>query len=393
VQHFSNSQSAAFDEQHVQVLRQRPMEPKRGMVYDVLVHILSVVVMRRHGPDARPLFYPFHFNPGATNADQAVAPEPAPIEPQAVAVSGAEEQLPRAPAPPRNSCSAEYWRPHHRDHNNNNDDDDEDGGDGRGGRAFAPQRRSLFQRIRWPADKGRSRERSPWHNQGESSRHGGRRHDRERFLSPATRRSRERSLDRFVHRILRREPQKNEEVTDLNKHQGPWGLCMLTPPSPNDRPDSGSTGSITLVPASPDVDSFNLLRLPEHAPQLDFFDPMLQEAVSLETNKGRLTPAGEAEEGQEQLQMDNRLPLPEVEYARENGAVPTQGGVTSQLAGFIQEVTQQPEAAILPTPKKRRQTGPSANRGSDGSAQQQACKQDNEEGPQNSRGDGTGAAL
>jgi hypothetical protein len=136
------------------------MEPKRGMVYDVLVHILSVVVMRRHGPDGRPLFYPFHFNPGATNADQAVAPEPAPIEPQAVAVSGAEEQLPRAPAPPRNSCSAEYWRPHHRDHNN--DDDDEDGGDGRGGRAFAPQRRSLFQRLRWPADKGRSRERSPW---------------------------------------------------------------------------------------------------------------------------------------------------------------------------------------------------------------------------------------
>jgi hypothetical protein len=113
--------------------------------------------------------------------------------------AGAEEQLRRAP--PRNSCSAEYWRPRQRDRSNDDDDD----ADSRGGRAFALQRRSLFQRLRWPSDKGCGRENSPRRSHGESSRHGGRRHDRGRSLSLATRRSRERSLDRFIHHFNRRE--------------------------------------------------------------------------------------------------------------------------------------------------------------------------------------------
>jgi hypothetical protein len=85
---------------------------------------------------------------------------------------------------------------------------------------------------------------------------------------------------------------------------------------------------------------------------LIFFDPMLHEVVLSETNKGLLTTAGETEEGQEQLQMDNRLSLPEVDHAQDHDAVPDQGGATNKLAGFIHEVAQQLEAAILPTLKK-----------------------------------------
>jgi hypothetical protein len=42
----------------VHIHRQRPSEPKRGMVYEVLIHVVSVEDTRRHGIDGRPLFYP-----------------------------------------------------------------------------------------------------------------------------------------------------------------------------------------------------------------------------------------------------------------------------------------------------------------------------------------------
>jgi hypothetical protein len=63
----------------VVVYRQRPSEPRRGMVYDVIIHIISVEDTRRCGPDGRPHFYPFCFTLGAADADQDVAPAPAPF--------------------------------------------------------------------------------------------------------------------------------------------------------------------------------------------------------------------------------------------------------------------------------------------------------------------------
>jgi hypothetical protein len=50
----------------VTIHRQCPSEP-RGLVYDVILHILSIEDTRRHGPDGRPLFYPFCFHLGATD--------------------------------------------------------------------------------------------------------------------------------------------------------------------------------------------------------------------------------------------------------------------------------------------------------------------------------------
>jgi hypothetical protein len=49
------------------------------MVYDVLVHLLSIEDMRRCGPDGRPLFYSFHTTMGVVDVDQEVAPVPAPL--------------------------------------------------------------------------------------------------------------------------------------------------------------------------------------------------------------------------------------------------------------------------------------------------------------------------
>jgi hypothetical protein len=79
--------------------------------------------------------------------------------------------------------------------------------------AGAPSPRSLFQRICWPADKGRSREHSPRCERDETSRQGGHRHNRDKLLSPATRRSWERSLDRrLLHRFQQQDRKKQPEA-------------------------------------------------------------------------------------------------------------------------------------------------------------------------------------
>jgi hypothetical protein len=46
------------------------------MVYDVLIHLSSIEDTSPLGPDWRPLFFPLHFNLGATDVDQNVAPNP-----------------------------------------------------------------------------------------------------------------------------------------------------------------------------------------------------------------------------------------------------------------------------------------------------------------------------
>jgi hypothetical protein len=232
--------------------RQRPSEPRRGMVYDVLLHVVSVEDMRRRGPNGRPLFFPFRFNLGAPDADQDVAPVPAPVR-------------------PRHSCSAEYWRPSQRDRSVEDHD-------GRGGRSLAPQRRSLFQRLRWPGERSCPRERSPRLELGESSRQGGRRHGRDRSLSPAARRSREQSLDHFLHRFSRRElaPDSNPGIG----HSAQRG-CKPAPPLQRDSPDSGSAGiSVTASPSSttPVVDQ-SLLCQPQSEDSPNRVDPMIQEST------------------------------------------------------------------------------------------------------------------
>jgi hypothetical protein len=163
------------------------MKPRRGMVYEVLIHVVSVEDTRRIGMDGRPLFYPFYFNLGVQDADQEVAP--------------GEQEAKSAPDPARNrvparhSCSAEYWRPNHRSDRENNEDEASCSG-----HSSAPQWRGMFQRLRWPTDKGRTRECSPRCEHAECSRQGG---SLACSLSLAPRRSWERSLNRLMHMFRR----------------------------------------------------------------------------------------------------------------------------------------------------------------------------------------------
>jgi hypothetical protein len=70
------------------VHRQQPREPKRGMVYDVLIHLSSIEDTRRLGADGRPLFFPLHFNLGATDTAQNVASSHAPQEEAEIFLGG-----------------------------------------------------------------------------------------------------------------------------------------------------------------------------------------------------------------------------------------------------------------------------------------------------------------
>jgi hypothetical protein len=48
------------------------------MVYDVILHVLSIEDTRWRETDGRPLFFPFQLNLGAPDVDQAVALAPVP---------------------------------------------------------------------------------------------------------------------------------------------------------------------------------------------------------------------------------------------------------------------------------------------------------------------------
>jgi hypothetical protein len=80
----------------VVIHRQRPRDLRRGVVYDVLIHLSSIKDTRRHGLDGRPLSFPLHFNLGAADAD--LAPTRAPRE-EAEAVLGGWDRAGRPPPP------------------------------------------------------------------------------------------------------------------------------------------------------------------------------------------------------------------------------------------------------------------------------------------------------
>jgi hypothetical protein len=71
----------------------------------------------------------------------------------------------------------------------------------------------------------------------------GRRHGRDRSLSPGTRRSWERSLDRFLHHFQRKEPaQELDAVAKRLPSQNSKPLYA----DPQDSPDSGATGNVVM---------------------------------------------------------------------------------------------------------------------------------------------------
>jgi hypothetical protein len=280
-----------------------------------LVHLLSIEDMRRCGPDGWLLFYSFHTTMGVADADQEVA---APLRQEAE--RRAEEQLHRAP--PRNRS---------------NEDDD---ADDRGGKAFAPQRRSLFQCLRWPSNKGHGREHSPRRSHGESSRHGGRRHDRERSLSPATHRSRECSLDRFNLYFNHQEKADEVDGDENAKKKGPRRHCKPLHPSPWGKPGAGPARAVCTPPAGDELES----RMPEEVSTFNPFDPMLQEAA-ISMNK---VPTAGLGARSERMDVGNHLQVPEIEAA----ATQTMEGSASQLSDFIHEVMAQPTTTILPTLRK-----------------------------------------
>jgi hypothetical protein len=239
------------------------MEPRRGMVYEVLIHVMPVEYTRRIGSDGRTLFYPFHFNLGVQDVDQEVASAPWPGEQEAK--SAPDPARNRVPA--RHSCSAEYWRPNRRSNRENNEDEA-----GRGGRSSAPQRRGLFQRLRWPADKGRARERSPQREHAKSLRQGG---SLACSLSIAPCRSRERSLDRLLHRFRRRDARREKR-----REVGPSPAPNCKPVSPASSGSSSPSGNGVAVPPPPqpadELDVILSLCCPS-GHDIPHPDPMLQE--------------------------------------------------------------------------------------------------------------------
>jgi hypothetical protein len=180
------------------------------------------------------LFYPFHFNLGVQDADQEVAPAPGPREQEAESVPNPARNM----VPARHSCSAEYWRPNYRSDGENNEDEAS-----RGGRSSTLQRRGLFQRLRWPIDKGHARERSPRREHAESSRQGG---SLACSLSPAPRRSRERSLDRLLRRFRRRDARREKR---REAEPSPTPNCKLVPPASSG--SSSPSGNRVAVPPPP----------------------------------------------------------------------------------------------------------------------------------------------
>jgi hypothetical protein len=268
------------------------------MVYEVLIHVVSVEDTRTLGTDGRPLFYPFHFYLGAQDADQAVAPTPEPRD------HGGDPAVkpPMNRALARHSYSAEYCRTSH-----HYDEDGDGEADGRGRRAFMPQHRSLFLRLRWPADKHRSRERSPRRGHGESSRHGGWRHGANRSPIPTARHMHECSLDRFLRHFQKID--KKEAVRKTN----PAANCKPASPKPSDSSGSGSLGTVVSPQLQPiiEVDTTSWLDRPNFlcTPQPD---PMLQEASMVNNNLHLLlqesdnaTASQEYDWGKEMIDMES----------------------------------------------------------------------------------------
>lgn len=141
---------------------------------------------------------------------------------------GNQEEMPalQPPRAPRNSCSAEIWtdKRYRRDEDHNDEH-------GHPEQHQATHKRGLLQRLRWPSERGRGRDRSPRrHGEGSSRQRGWQRGDQS--LSPATRRSRERSLERLAHRL-----RKAEEETDRKRKPKQAGGCSNAKSAREDSPD------------------------------------------------------------------------------------------------------------------------------------------------------------
>jgi hypothetical protein len=158
-------------------------------------------------------------------------------------------------------------RTNRRSNRENNEDEA-----GRGGRSSAPQRRGLFQRLRWPADKGRARERSPQREHAKSLRQGG---SLACSLSIAPCRSRERSLDRLLHRFRRRDARREKR-----REVGPSPAPNCKPVSPASSGSSSPSGNGVAVPPPPqpadELDVILSLCCPS-GHDIPHPDPMLQE--------------------------------------------------------------------------------------------------------------------
>ncbi|TVU49703.1 hypothetical protein EJB05_01029, partial [Eragrostis curvula] len=226
-----------------------------------------------------------------------------------------------------------------------------------------PRRRSLFQRLRWPADKERHRERSPRRQRGEGSRHGGRRHDREQSLSPVTRRSRERSLEREAHRVFRRV--HRAEPAQASKKAS--GRCKQLVAGRGGGSDAGAAGAVAF--SRPVMDDAGILpdgdwRQPPLA--LDEFDPMDHEALLLGApaapvqtpGSPPLVPTNE-QCRQPLVEGECSAPAPPTteEPALEDDPAelaPVEEGIKDQLKDFISAVTETTAPPILNTPVKKK---------------------------------------
>lgn len=367
-----NSQTTPLDAPLplVYIHRQRPTVPIRGMVYEVLFHLVSVEDMRIPGPDGRPRFYPLYWNRGVADAAQVVAPAPAPPEQMPAAAPGAAPAPALVPAPARHSCAADIWTWQRRDDDDHGDDD---------GQNAAPRRRSLFQRLRWPTEKERHRERSPRRHHGEGSRRGGRHHDHERSLSPATRRSRERSLEREAHRVFRRV--HREPTPAASRRQS--GRCREAGLSRHEGPDADAAGAVARAqPVANEVGVSLVLNREQPTTHTAGIDPMLLEAQLQQT----YTSASATEVEQELVltaQAENANPAGGGQMGFEPELPPTEEVVAAtqetpqdaevqdqattslacQLTTFLNTVTQPAVPPIINTPAMKKRVTPSAKEG------------------------------
>lgn len=182
-----------------QIHRTQPVATRWGSMFDIRVHMETVVDLERNNARGEPVVVSLAWTLG-TPDDTILIPHSIPSHN-------------RRREPARRSCSAEVWPPHQRRRDHDDEDDEEEGAD------TAPQqRRGLLQCLRWPGDRGRQRERPPVNRSGNTSRYGRRNGMADRSLSPGTRRSRERSLERLVHRYSSRQPEP-EDKKEAKHHE------------------------------------------------------------------------------------------------------------------------------------------------------------------------------
>ncbi|KAK3139382.1 hypothetical protein QOZ80_5AG0382400 [Eleusine coracana subsp. coracana] len=117
-----------------------PTASRWGLAIDILVHLEVIADLERHDAHGGPMVYTMDWTHGAPDDHDAALDLSRP--------------MPWRREAAKHSCSAEVWQPRRP----GSGDDKDDEGDVHGGSAPQQQRQGLLQRLRWPGDRGRTKD-------------------------------------------------------------------------------------------------------------------------------------------------------------------------------------------------------------------------------------------